>query len=51
MLNMIPLYTGFHYAFLADLPGLLLKAIRGIYYAAGWMACGLLLLYAMLAAS
>lgn len=51
MLNTIPLCAGFHHAFVADLLGLSLKTIRGIHRSAGWMACGLLLLHAMAAAS
>jgi hypothetical protein len=51
LVNMTPLFAGFHHAFLADLLGLSLKSIRGIHRSAGWMACGLLFLHAMAAAS
>jgi hypothetical protein len=51
MVNMTPLFAGFHHAFLADLLGLPLKTIRGIHRSARLMTCGLLLLHAMIAAS
>lgn len=51
IVNTIPLYAGFHHAFAADVLGLPLKTIRAIHRTTGWMACGLLLLHAMVAAS
>jgi hypothetical protein len=48
---MISLLAGPHFAFLANLLGLSLKTIRGIYQSAGWMTAALVFLHAMAVAS
>jgi hypothetical protein len=51
MVNMTPLFKGFHHAFLADLVGIPLMTICGIHRSVGLITCGSILPYTMIVVS